>query len=100
MVSLKQYCSTGLIVLIELCSGCTNIPQPMKAENMRAAIDECRQRNLDVLLYKRPDNSAFAIRCIPKDKEVDKTVIVRPRMPVNALRPFIKQEVMVVEDRE
>jgi hypothetical protein len=101
MVALKQYCSSGLITLMTLCVGCApNIPLLMKAENMRAAIDECRQRELNVLLYKRPDNSAFAIRCIPKNDDVDKTVIVRPRMPVNALRPFLKQEIMVVEDHE
>ena len=76
------------------------LSQSMKADTMRAAIDECKQQNLNVLMYKRPDSSVFAIRCIPKDDEISKQVIVRPRMPVNALRPFIRKEVMVVDEHE
>lgn len=71
----------------------------MSAETMRAAIDVCRQHDLNVLLYKRPDNSVFAIRCIPKESEIKKTVMVRPKMPVNMIRPFLR-ETMVVSDDE
>ncbi len=95
MFSLIPFCLPFLL------SGCSAmLGKGMSAETMRAAIDECRQQNLNVLLYKRPDSSVFAIRCIPKETEIDKTVIVRPKMPVNALRPFIKKEIMVIEDNE
>ena len=90
--SIPLVLSTGL-------AGCSPLlSRGMSAETMRAAIDECTQQNLNVLLYRRPDSSVFAIRCTPRDEEVSKQVIVRPRMPVNAIRPFIRKEVMVVEE--
>lgn len=99
MVALEKYHPYGLILLLVVCVGCTPmLSKGMKADTMRAAIDECKQQNLNVLLYKRPDSSVFAIRCIPKSEEISKEVIVRPRMPVNMLRPFIQKETMVVAD--
>ncbi len=85
-----------LCLLLTACSPLMS--RGMNAQTLRAAIDECQTQNLNVLMYKRPDGSVFAIRCLPREEEISKSVIVRPKMPVNILRPFLKKETLVIEE--
>lgn len=60
----------------------------MNSQTMRAAIENCQSNNLDVMVYKRPDGSVIAIRCIPKPEDVTKSVIIRPRTSMPLIRLF------------
>ncbi|MCF1432210.1 MAG: hypothetical protein LPH20_15625 [Shewanella sp.] len=62
----------------------------MTGPHMRAALDECVDNNLDVLVYQRPDQSVMAVRCIPKADQVSKTIKARPYVPMKILRPVMK----------
>lgn len=55
---------------------------------VRAALDECREFNLNTLVYSRADGSVFAIRCIPKPDDITKNITIRPRVPLRLLRPY------------
>lgn len=89
-----------IAIVIFLLTGCSPlVATGLKPDAIRVALDECNQHNLKVLLYQRPDHSVFSIRCVPKEEEVHKTVTVRPRIPMRAIRPFLEQEFMVkIED--
>ncbi len=84
-----------LAFLLLLLSGCSYIT-PMNALTIRAALDECRQNQLNVLVFKRPDDSVVAIRCIPKKEDIDKTVTIRQRTPT----PIIKILYETAESKE
>ena len=64
----------------------------MTGATLRAALDECHDNDLNVLVYTRPDNSVMAVRCIPKPEQVTKTMKVRPHIPMKLLRPLLKIE--------
>ena len=70
-----------------IISSCTHL-SGMNAMTMRAALDDCKQQELDVLVYKRPDGSVMAIRCLPKPDEVAKSITLRPRLPLPVIKAF------------
>ena len=74
-----------LLCLLALLSACQHL-KGMTAADIRAAMDNCQDHNLDVLLYKRPDNSVVTIRCYPKSEQVSKTVTLVPRVPASMLK--------------
>lgn len=89
---------TLVIVLAFLLFACSPITLYGKGANdIRAAIDECHQNKLAVLLFQRPDNQVYAIRCIPPANEVEKTVMVRPKTPINLWRPFFDKETIIID---
>ncbi len=82
---LKLLLISTIVVLLHLyLTGCNTHHGDMKADTMRAAIDNCRQNQLGVLVYQRPDKSVMDIRCMPVKGEVQHTVTVRKRdnMPI------------------
>lgn len=82
---------TLVIVMAFLLFACSPITLYGKGANdIRAAIDECHQNKLAVLLFERPDHQVYAIRCTPPASEVDKVIMVRPKTPINVLRPFFE----------
>ena len=89
-----------LIFIIFILTACSPILLTgLKPDAIRIALDECNQNNLKVLLYQRPDQSVFSIRCIPKDEDIHKTVTVRPRIPMRVIRPLLEKEFMMnIED--
>ena len=68
--------------------GCTSTGQVMSAENMRAALDECLELKLQILVYQRPDRSVMDVRCIPNPEQITEFVTLRPKLPMKLLRPF------------
>lgn len=62
---------------------------------MRTAIDNCQSNNLNVILYQRPDGSVIAIRCLPKPEDITKSVILRPKTSLPALRLLFEQDLPV-----
>ena len=64
----------------------------MSAENLRAALDECHELKLWVLVYQRPDRSVMDIRCIPNPDQVDEIITLRPKMPMKLIRPFFESQ--------
>ena len=82
---------------VYMLTGCSPIlATGLEPNTMRTAIDECKQQNLHVLLYQRPDTSVFAIRCIPKEEDVHKTITVRPRVPMRVIRHLLEQDISVI----
>jgi len=79
----------AILIFLFFFGGCTWMNKPMTAIDMKTAINECRQAGLNVLVYERPDQSVIDIRCIPKESDTDETVILRPKIPVNILKPII-----------
>ena len=75
----------ALLCLLVLLSACQHM-KGMTAADIRAAMDNCQDHSLDVLLYKRPDNSVITIRCYPKPEQVSKTVTLVPRVPASMLK--------------
>lgn len=84
-----------IVVLLCLISGCAWIKSPMTGATLRAALDECSENDLNVLIYARPDNSTMAVRCIPKPDQVSRTIRVRPYVPMKILRPMMQMEEVV-----
>lgn len=80
------FVSTMVVLLHLYLTGCTSHLGDMKAADMRAAIDNCRQNCLGVMIYQRADRSIMAIRCIPLPSEVNHTVTVRKRVNMPMLR--------------
>lgn len=78
--------STVVVFLHLYLTACTGHLGDMKAADMRAAIDNCRQNQLGVLTYQRADKSIMAIRCIPLSSEVSHIVTVRKRANMPILR--------------
>lgn len=64
----------------------------MSAENLRAALDECHEMKLWILVYQRPDRSVMDVRCIPDPDQVNEYVTLRPKMPMKLIRPFYDVE--------
>ena len=64
----------------------------MSAENLRAALDECHELKLWVLVYQRPDHSVMDIRCIPDPDQVNEVITLRPKMPMRLIRPFYESQ--------
>ncbi|WP_157674259.1 hypothetical protein [Endozoicomonas ascidiicola] len=60
----------------------------MSPDNMRAALDECLELKLQILVYQRPDRSVMDIRCIPNPEQITEFVTLRPKLPMKLLRPF------------
>lgn len=81
----KSLCLCAFVVQM-LLTACTSHLGDMKAADMRAAIDNCRQNFLGVMIYQRADRSIMAIRCIPLPSEVNHTVTVRKRANMPILR--------------
>lgn len=73
-------------VLFLLLTACNTHHGDMKADTMRAAIDNCQQNKLGVLVYQRPDQSVMDIRCMPIKGEVNHTVTIRKRANMPILR--------------
>lgn len=67
----------------------------MTGTTLRAAMNECVENDLGVLVYARADGSIMAIRCIPKSDQVTKTVRVRPYVPMKIIRPFTQMEEVI-----
>lgn len=65
---------------------------------MRAAIENCQSNELNVLVYKRPDGSVLAIRCIPKPEDVTKSVTLRPRTSMPLIRLFHENYEEVIKE--
>ena len=84
-----------IIPIIMVLNGCTIMNRPMSALNMRTAIDECRELKLAVMVYQRPDKSVIAIRCIPRADEAEETVTLRPKIPVQILKPMMFEPVEI-----
>ena len=78
-------CLCAFVVQL-LLTGCMGHLGDMKAADMRAAIDNCRQNQLGVLTYQRADRSIMAIRCIPLPSEVNHSVTIRKRVNMPLLR--------------
>lgn len=78
--------STLVVLLHLLLTGCIHLLGDMKAADMRAAIDNCRQNQLGVMIYQRADKSIMAIRCIPLPSDVNHTITVRKRSNLPILR--------------
>ena len=89
-----------VIAVIFLLFGCAHHTLYGKsASDIRAAIDECHQNKLSVLLFQRPDHTVYAIRCIPLASEIEHTVMVRPKTPINVLRPLFNSETILIEQQ-
>lgn len=85
-----------LLLTVSLLTGCTGLfINGLEPNTIRAALDECREFNLDTLVYSRPDGSVFSIRCIPKPDEVNKHITIRPRVPMRLLRPYMDTEFLL-----
>ena len=80
-----------------LLTGCMSHLGDMKAADMRAAIDNCRQNHLGVLAYQRADRSIMAIRCIPLPSEVNHSVTIRKRINMPLFR-IITENIDIQED--
>jgi len=72
--------------------GCSTAGNIMSAENLRAAIDACRESKLGVLVYQRPDRSVMDVRCIPTPDQVNEYVTLRPKLPMKVIRHFFESE--------
>ncbi len=84
---------TSLVVCVMLATmACTWLNRPLTGATLRAALDECKDNDLDVLVYTRPDQSVMAVRCIPKPEQVARQVRVRPHVPMKLLRPLLRIE--------
>ena len=84
---LKLLIISTIVVLLHIyLTGCMGHLGDMKAADMRAAIDNCRQNQLGVLAYQRADRSIMAIRCIPLPNEVSHSVTIRKRVNMPILR--------------
>ncbi len=84
---LKLLLTSIIFVLLHLyITACTGHLGDMKAADMRAAIDNCRQNQLGVMAYQRADKSIMAIRCIPLRNEINHAVTVRRRANMPILR--------------
>ena len=81
----KTLCFCIFVMQLNL-TGCMGHLGDMKAADMRAAIDNCRQNQLGVLTYQRADRSIMAIRCIPLPSEVNHSVTIRKRANMPLLR--------------
>ncbi len=57
---------TLLLIALLMLLGCSSSGGIMSAENLRAALDECHEMKLWVLVYQRPDRSVMDVRCIPQ----------------------------------
>lgn len=73
-------------------TGCVSSGSIMSAENLRAALDECHEMKLWVLVYQRPDRSVMDVRCIPNPEQVNEIVTLRPKMPMKLIRPFFESQ--------
>ena len=72
--------------LLLLLTGCKHHWGDMKSADMRAAIDNCHENQLGVLVYQRADQSVMAIRCMPLPDQVSHRVTVRKRANMPILR--------------
>ena len=91
-----------VIILMFMLFGCSRIARDGKqAMDIRAGLDECHENKLSVVLFQRPDHVVYAIRCFPPAEEVDKTVMVRPKTPINLLRPFMEtiNETVIIQQK-
>ena len=82
---------SGVVLCLLILSACQFHGGDMKANTMRAAIDNCRENNLGVLVFQRADRSIIAIRCIPLTDEVTHTVTLRKRVPLQLMQMFNEQ---------
>lgn len=83
-----------ILFIVLILTGC--ITRDMKADTMRAAIDNCRDNNLDVQVYQRADRSIIDIRCLPKKGDVQHTVTIRKRSTMPLLR-VLTENIDIVE---
>lgn len=81
-----------LLITLLLITGCTSTGGVMSAENLRAALDECHEMKLQVLVYQRPDRSVMDVRCIPDPDQVAEFVTLRPKLPMKMIRPFFESQ--------
>ena len=72
----KPLCLCAFVVQT-LLTGCNTHYGDMKSGDMRAAIDNCRQNKLGVLVYQRADKSVMDIRCMPLKDDITHTVTIR-----------------------
>lgn len=87
-----------VILVVFLLYGCSHhVLYGKDANTIRAAIDECHQNKLEVLLFQRPDHTVYAIRCTPPKSEVEQTVTVREKTPINLFRHFIDANKVLIE---
>lgn len=86
----KKILLMAITLLTFQLTACGGLMQPMTGENLRAALDECKENDLDELSYVRPDSSIMAVRCIPKKDQVAKEVKVWPHIPMKVLRPLLR----------
>ncbi len=84
---------TLLLITVLLLLGCSSTGRGiMSAENLRAALDECEELKLWVLVYQRPDRSVMDVRCIPNPDQVNEYVTLRPKLPMKLIRPFFESQ--------
>lgn len=81
-----------LIIVLMLLLGCSSTRGIMSAENLRAALDECHELRLWVLVYQRPDRSVMDVRCIPDPDQVNEYVTLRPKLSMKMIRPFFESQ--------
>lgn len=81
-----------LILLCLTLTGCCSSNRIMSAENLRAALDECKELKLWTLVYQRADRSVMDIRCIPDPANVNEIITLRPKMPMKLIRPFYESD--------
>ena len=79
-----------LLFTAVLLTGCTSYYLPMSANSVRATIDQCRELKMNTLIYERPDGSVVDVRCVPKDDDANRRVLIRQKVPLNLLKPFLK----------
>lgn len=93
----ERLAKTFFLIFLLLLIGCTLLGcisggSIMRAENLRAALDECHELKLWVLVYQRPDRSVMDIRCIPNPDQVNEYITLRPKMPMRLIRPFYESQ--------
>lgn len=91
---IKASLSTGVLLLS--LSACQMHPGDMKANTMRAAIDNCKENQLGVLVFQRADRSIVAIRCMPLKEEIAHTVTLRKRMPLQLMQ-ILNEQLDIIE---
>jgi hypothetical protein len=84
------------LVILLLLTGCNSLFD-MSADTMRAAIDNCKDKKLGVLVYQRTDGSVMAIRCMPSSEDVTQSVTLRKRTPMPIIK-LIYEKYEVDED--
>lgn len=83
---------TLLLIALLMLLGCSSRGGIMSAENLRAALDECHEMKLWVLVYQRPDRSVMDVRCIPQPDQVNEFVTLRPKLSMKLIRPFFESQ--------